>query len=156
MEIKAPRPPRAQKAGMINRASAATASSAIEAKKPMVIVIDDDQAVRGALTFALELEGFVVEAFGSGGEFLAEGAPPEGGCLVVDFNLPDMTGLELIDSLRRREMRLPAILITTHPSPSLRRLAAAAGLPIVEKPLLGDSLLEAIRNSVAVEERRVH
>jgi two-component system response regulator FixJ len=67
-----------------------------------------------------------------------------------------MTGLELIDSLRSRAVHLPAILITSQPSQLLRRRAAEAGLPIVEKPLLGDGLLEAIRNSVATAERRIH
>lgn len=122
----------------------------------MVFVVDDDAGLRGALQFALELEGFAVSAYGSGAECLAEPALPECGCLVVDFNLPDMTGLELIDSLRSRAVNLPAILITSHPSQGLRRRAAEAGLPIVEKPLLGDGLLEAIRNSVAAGERRVH
>jgi two-component system response regulator FixJ len=122
----------------------------------MVFVIDDDPGLRGALQFALEMEGFAVSAYGSGAECLAETTLPECGCLVVDFNLPDMTGLELIDSLRSRAVQLPAILITSQPSQRLLRRAAEAGLPIVEKPLLGDGLLEAIRNSVAAGERRVH
>jgi FixJ family two-component response regulator len=122
----------------------------------MVFVVDDDPGLRGALKFALELEGFAVSAYGSATECLAETTLPDAGCFVVDFNLPDMTGLELIDSLRSRAVQLPAILITSHPSQLLRRRAAEAGLPIVEKPLLGDGLLEAIRNSVAAAERRVH
>jgi two-component system response regulator FixJ len=122
----------------------------------MVFVVDDDPGLRGALTFALELEGFTVSAYGSAAECLAETKLPQAGCFVVDFNLPDMTGLELIDSLRSRAVQLPAILITSQPSQLLRRRAAEAGLPIVEKPLLGDGLLEAIRNSVTAAERRVH
>lgn len=128
----------------------------IEETSPVVFLVDDDPAVRGALAFALELEGFTVAAFANGGECLALQAVPEVGCLVVDFNLPDMNGMELIDSLRNRDVRLPAILITSHPSLQLRQSAAAANLPIVEKPLLGEQLLEAIRNSIANEERRLH
>lgn len=125
--------------------------------KPRVFVIDDDQGVRGALTFALELEGFDVAAFENGGAVLAEDSLPRSGCLVIDFNLPDMTGLELLDSLRRRHVTLPAILMTSHPSRRLRQRAAAAGLPIVEKPLLGDSLIEALRSSFATQaEQRPH
>ncbi len=130
-------------------------SKAIEARKPVVFVIDDDQALRGALAFALELEGFAVSDFASGGDCLAAGVLPPSGCLVIDYKLPDMTGLDLLDMLRRRGVSLPAILITSHPSESLRRSAAAASLPIVEKPLLGDSLLDAIRNSVSAADARL-
>lgn len=110
-----------------------------------VVVVDDDPAVLGALKFALELEGFAVAAYRRGSELLAQKRLPQEGCLIVDFKLPDMDGLSLIASLRSRSVRLPAILITSHPSSSLRERAAAASTPIIEKPLLGNALLDAIR-----------
>jgi FixJ family two-component response regulator len=54
---------------------------------------------------------------------------PEDGCLVVDYKLPDMNGLDLIVELRRRKVDLPAILITAHPNAGLRGRAARAGVP---------------------------
>lgn len=110
-----------------------------------VVVIDDDPAVLGALKFALELEGFLVSAYRSGAEVLAHPDLPEAGCLVIDFRLPDMDGLHLLAALRDRAVRLPAVLITSNPSPGLRRRASAVDVPIVEKPLLGNALLDAIR-----------
>ena len=118
-------------------------------QRQIVIVIDNDDAVLASLRFSLELEGFPVESYRTGGELLARAALPGSGCLVVDYNLPDMTGIELVDSLRRARVRLPAILITTNPSARLRRRAAQAGVPIVEKPLLGNALLDAIDAALA-------
>jgi FixJ family two-component response regulator len=118
-------------------------------RQQIVIVIDDDSAVLSSLRFSLELEGFDVEAYRSGGEVLAQETHPTAGCLVIDYNLPDMNGLELLSVLRRSHVVLPAILITTHPSALLLRNAAAAGVPIVEKPLLGNALIDAIRHALA-------
>jgi two-component system, LuxR family, response regulator FixJ len=61
-----------------------------------------------------------------------------------------MNGLDLITLLRARRFAAPAILITSHPSPSLRARAHKAGVPIVEKPLLGNALLDKIRDVVGV------
>ena len=110
-----------------------------------VVVVDDDPAVLGALKFALELEEFSVAAYRSGSELLAEARLPDFGCLVIDFKLPDMDGLSLLAALRDRAVRLPAVLITSNPSASLRRRAEEVAAPIVEKPLLGNALLDAIR-----------
>ena len=74
---------------------------------------------------------------------------PEDGCLVVDYKLPDMNGLDLIVELRRRKIELPAILITTHPSASVRDRAARACVRLIEKPLLNDMLFQGIRTALA-------
>jgi FixJ family two-component response regulator len=116
--------------------------------RSVVVVVDDDPAVLSALKFSLELEGFSVAAYRSGSELLAEPALPRSGCLVIDFKLPEMDGLDLLAALRRRNVRLPAILITSHPTAALRRRAAAETTPIVEKPLLGDALTNAIRSTL--------
>jgi FixJ family two-component response regulator len=113
-----------------------------------VVVVDDDPAVLGALKFALDLEGFSASAYRSGSELLAESDLPQTGCLVIDFKLPDTDGLSLLAALRNRAVQLPAVLITTNPSASLRRRAAAAEVPIVEKPLLGYALVDAIRTAL--------
>ncbi len=114
-----------------------------------VVVIDDDPAVRASLRFALEIEGFIVHAFATGEELLARATLPDGACLVVDYILPTMNGLELVAALRERGVDSPAILITSDPPARLRREAAAAGLALVEKPLLGNGLADAIRSALA-------
>ncbi len=119
------------------------------ASRALVVVVDDDPAVRSALKFSLEVEGYQVEVCDSGEALLACQLPDSRACLVLDYGLPGMSGLDVVSLLRRREVHLPAVLITSHPPRALRTAAAAAGVWIVEKPLLGDSLLDAIRTTLA-------
>jgi CheY-like chemotaxis protein len=60
--------------------------------------------------------------------------------------MPGMSGLDLIDLLRSRHFSAPAILITSDPSPPVRARAGKASVPIVEKPLLGNALIQKIRD----------
>jgi two-component system response regulator FixJ len=124
------------------------------AAKPTVLVIDDDPAVRNSLKFVLEIEGFSVRVYPSGAELLDEKDMPESGCLVADYHLPGLNGLDLLALLRERNIRLPAILITTHPSAAIRNQAALAGVRLIEKPLLNDTLFEGIR--AALDEPGLH
>ena len=116
--------------------------------RPVVFVVDDDAAVRRSLEFALDLDGFAVETYESGEALLLRAPPNTNGCLVIDERLPGISGLDTLRQLRSRGMNLPAILVTSHPKPSLRAAAAEAGIPILEKPLLGETLIEAIYAAV--------
>ena len=98
------------------------------------------------MKFSLEIEGFTVRSYATGAELLGAGDPAPCGCLVVDQHMPGMSGLDLIELLRRRQFSAPAILITSDPSPSVRERAGKASVPIVEKPLLGTALLRKIRD----------
>lgn len=114
-----------------------------------VIVVDDDDAVRRSLKFALELEGFDVRVYAGGADLLADGALPASGCLVVDQRMPDMTGLELFARLRERHVILPCILITAPVTAEIRAAAALQGLAqVLEKPLDDESLLASIRRAL--------
>lgn len=115
---------------------------------PTVILVDDDQAVRNSLKFLLELEGLAVRAYCSPQKLLTEKNLPKYGCLVLDFKLPEMNGLQLLKELRLRKVGLPALLITSNPSLALRREASEAGVKVVEKPLFGDTLVEGIHSAL--------
>lgn len=114
----------------------------------LVVIVDDDAAVRAALEFTLELEGFDVESCSSGEALLLRDLPLRNACLLIDERLPGITGLEALTRLRDRDVELPAILMTSHPSAWVRAAARAAGAPILEKPLLGDALTLAIRRAL--------
>jgi two-component system, LuxR family, response regulator FixJ len=118
--------------------------SQIQRRSPVVVVVDDDPAVCSSLKFSLELEGFAVRAYGSAADLLE--AEDFGGCdcFVVDQRMPGMTGMELIAKLRDQKVRTPAILLISQANPALTARAAMAHVPIVEKPLLGNALVERI------------
>jgi two-component system, LuxR family, response regulator FixJ len=116
---------------------------------PVILIVDDDPAVRNSLQFSLEIEGFIVRAYANANELLSDPALPNRGCVVVDQKMPGMTGLDLVASLRARHVLLPAILITSNPTAMVRGRAADAGVPVVEKPLLGDALSRQIREALA-------
>ena len=107
----------------------------------VVIVVDDDLAVRNSLKFSLEIEGFTVRGYATGDELLNAGDLTSCNCLVVDQKMPGLrlSGLDLIAKLRARHIAAPAILITSHPSLSLRQRADNDNALIVEKPLLGNA-----------------
>ncbi len=126
--------------------------------EPTVFVIDDDQAVRDSLQFLLESADLRVRTFASATEFLAEcdsAAQPLPGCLVVDVRLPGITGLELQEELRRRNLLLPAIVITGHGDIAAAVRAMKAGaVDFIEKPFNDDQLLTRIREAMGWDERR--
>ncbi|WP_409513830.1 MULTISPECIES: response regulator transcription factor [Methylobacterium] len=114
-----------------------------------MLVVDDDAAVRNSLKFALELEGLDVRLYEDGAALLRDAALPRTGCLVVDYWMPGMDGLELVGRLRDRDVALPAILITARPTGDLRHRASRAGFHgVVEKPLEDGTLLDGIRDAL--------
>jgi two-component system response regulator FixJ len=121
----------------------------------IVLVVDDDAAVRAALKFALEVEGFRVRLYDSPEAVLDDFELPERGCLVVDYRMPRMDGIELIERLRERQVALPAILISARVNTQLRRLAERIGLAgVLEKPLSDAALVDSIRSALAPQPDR--
>ena len=112
---------------------------------PLVVIVDDDDAVRNSLKFSLEIDGFTVTTYASADELLHAGDLLECECLIVDQHMPRMTGLELVEVLRKQGIGAPAILMSGHVTPTLSRLAAGAGIPVIEKPIPGNKLIEFIR-----------
>jgi len=123
--------------------------SARSSSKLNVVVVYDDPAVLNSLKFSLEIEGLSVSCYHSGTELLGVADSLKPGCMVIDYHLFDMNGLELLRKLRDRHISNPVLLITSFPSAALRKQAAEAGAQIVEKPLFGNLLLDAIRGALA-------
>jgi FixJ family two-component response regulator len=116
--------------------------------EPTIIVVDDDAAVCASLKFCLELDGYAVEAHESGEALAACSEFPRCGCLVLEYAVPGMSGLQLLSALRDRDVALPAVLVTTQPTRAVRAAAAKAGVPIVEKPLLSNALMRSVQQAL--------
>jgi FixJ family two-component response regulator len=115
------------------------------APRPSISLIEDDAAVRDAVRFSLEAEGFAVDTWESAELMLAAEIPAATICLIVDFCLGGMSGIEAVEELRRRGVDLPVIMMTTVPPLILREWVARTHTPLIEKPLLDDILIGAIR-----------
>jgi two-component system, LuxR family, response regulator FixJ len=126
-----------------------TTQPAPELAKQVILIVDDDDAVRKSLRSLMESAGFAVRAFSNGHDLLNEASLPAIGCLVVDYHMPAMNGLELVSALRGRGVSIPAILITGNPTKYVRDRAAAIAVLVVEKPRLGSYLLDCVRDAVA-------
>ena len=112
---------------------------------PVLALVDDDAAVRHALSFAFETAGISVATFSDGESALAASGQRTWRCLVLDERLPGVSGLNLLHQLRAAGVTAPCFLITSHPSQDTRRRAVAAGIEIIEKPLLDNQLLTKVR-----------
>jgi FixJ family two-component response regulator len=118
--------------------------------KPLVSVVDDDDAVREALSDVLQAFGFAVEAFASAEAFLAFEGMQRTNCLVLDIAMPGMTGLELQRELKRRGEQIPIVFITAHAESTLRaRLIAAGAAECLFKPFTETALVDAVRGALA-------
>ena len=114
---------------------------------PMVAVLDDDAAVCESTRFLLETYDFEVRTYLSGADFLRDN--PDIACLIVDYQLPGLNGLEFVSELRRRGSLVPAIMITATTGPAVERRAAALGIgEVLQKPLSNQMLLRAVREKL--------
>lgn len=130
---------------MLTQATLARTASA-----HLVAVVDDDDAVRDSLRFLLNSAGYGVATYASGVQFLQEAPLGELACLVVDQQMPDLTGIQTIARLRALGVNLRVALITSSPSPELVRLAQELGADVVlEKPLDDDKLFRFVAGTAS-------
>lgn len=116
--------------------------------KAMIYVVDDDSDFLGSLQFLLETDGFAVRTFKSGAALLGDKASDDADCFIIDYKMPNMNGLDLIKRLRSKHISAPIILITGYPDEHISERAAGAGVHLLRKPLLDESLIRQIRASL--------
>jgi two-component system, chemotaxis family, CheB/CheR fusion protein len=115
----------------------------------VVFVVDDDAAVRTAIRNVLEDDGQTVQDFSSCEAFLATYQPGSTACLLIDANLPDMTGVELLERLQNLGHRLPAIMITGSSDVDLAVQAMKAGaVDYIEKPFSRADLMVCVQRAL--------
>ena len=120
--------------------------------RPPVYVVDDDASVRDAVSSLIRSAGLMVETFGSAREFLASPRRDAPGCLVLDVELPGLSGLDLQQQLASAGLRIPIIFLTGHGDiPMSVRAMKAGALEFLTKPVDGDELLGAIQQGIARE-----
>lgn len=118
---------------------------------PKVFIVDDDAAIRDAITMMLEQEGFVVTAFGSGAAFLASDDHAGIACAIIDVRMPDIDGLGLQQIMLARDLPIPVIFLSGHGDIPLSVKAIKAGaVDFLTKPVTRDKLLAAIHAAITM------
>lgn len=114
-----------------------------------VYIIDDDPGVRDSVSALVGSAGLKLQAFPSAESFLQENRSKPAGCVVTDYRMLGMSGVELLEQIQRSDFPLPVILISAFADVPLAVRAMAAGaVTILEKPCRDEQLLSAIRNAL--------
>jgi FixJ family two-component response regulator len=122
-----------------------------------IAIVDDDPSVLKALSRSLRVRAFRTRTYRSAQEFLA--ALPDGlpECLIVDLQMPEMTGLELHHYLTCRCIQIPTIIITAHGDSRVRERSESAGvIAFLSKPLRNASLFAAIDEARKIKRSSNH
>ena len=121
-----------------------------------IFIVDDDADVRDSLRLLLNAEGFTTRAFGSAEGFLSDSLEKRG-CLIADVRMPGMSGLELLEDIRRRQWHLPVIIMTGHADiPLAVRAMKAGAVDFLEKPFSAARLTESLRRALELGAQAQH
>ena len=118
-------------------------------RTPVVSIVDDDESIRNVISSLVRSLGYDALAFDSAEAFLAFPRLHETSCLILDVQMPGMSGLDLQDELRACNYSVPIIFITAFPEEGLRRRAETAGaLGFFGKPVDGQIIIACLNKAV--------
>ncbi|WP_252731965.1 response regulator transcription factor [Paraglaciecola arctica] len=114
-------------------------------EKPIVYLVDDDQRLMESLSAVLRLSGLTVEVFESAEHFLNNKLRTRASCLIVEVNLPNMDGIELLKHINNLGLRLPTIVLSSsgNVSDAVRAMQAKA-IDFIEKPFIENTLVKTV------------
>lgn len=130
--------------------SAATNSDGLSAFiSRRVILVDDDENVRRSTTMMLRARGILVDVYHTGAELLSSAGDHQGECLLIDYKMPLLDGLEVMKKLRENGDLTPGLMVTGYYSQTLEDRALQAGYSaLLEKPILPARLIDAITAAI--------
>jgi FixJ family two-component response regulator len=125
------------------------------AGEPVVLVIDDDIAIRESLASLLQSVGLRVKVFGSASELMQSSLPNAPSCLVLDIRLPGISGLDFQVDLDKAGIRIPIIFMTGHGDIPMSVQAMKAGaVDFLTKPLRPQEMIHAVTRALAADQKR--
>ena len=123
-----------------------------QSSKTLIRVVDDDIDLLNSVAFLLECEGYECSIYSSAATFLRADVPSRPGCLILDEQMPEMTGQELLSELNRREYMLPVIFLTAHGDIDMAvRTMIDGAVDFQQKPLLPEKLLCSGARAVQID-----
>ena len=125
------------------------AMSARDELLSVVVVIDDDQSVREALSTLFRSVGLQVKAYASAGEFLEGKLPDVPSCMVLDVRLPGLSGLDFQAELAKANMQIPIVFMTGYGDiPMTVRAMKAGAVEFLQKPFRDQDMLDAVQTGL--------
>jgi FixJ family two-component response regulator len=127
-------------------------------EESIIHVVDDDDAVRGALSRLLRSVGYGIRLHAAASEFLNAALPDASGCIVLDVRMPGVSGLELQEHLNKSDVSLPLVLMSGHGDiPMSVRAMKAGAVDFLTKPFRDQDMLDAVGSAVELHRsRRAH
>jgi FixJ family two-component response regulator len=123
------------------------------AEEPVVFVVDDDEDIRAAMRSLLASVGLRVETFPTAQDFLESRRPDALACLVLDVQLPGLSGLDLQHELIQRGIFIPIVFLSGHGDiPTSVQAIKAGAVEFLTKPVQGHQLLDAIRRAIVADQ----
>lgn len=121
----------------------------------IAFLIDDDAAVRDALSWLLRSRGILSQAWSSAEAFLTDYTPHMQGCLIIDIRMPGMTGFELFDRLRAQGCPMPVIFLTGHGEIAKAvQVLKQGAFDFIEKPFNNNEMADRVLEALALDESR--
>ena len=121
---------------------------------PVIAIVDDDPSAREGLHSLIRSVGWRVEMFGSAQEFLARSSLEAPNCLVLDLQLPGLSGLDLQKRMAEVELEIPIVFLTGHGDiPASVRAMKAGAIEFLTKPVDEQDLLRAIQEAIECDRR---
>jgi len=118
---------------------------------PTVFIVDNDAAVRSAVSLLVRSCGWEPKAFASAEAFLASPIDDDPACLVLDLKMPGLDDVALQRELSRKGIELPVIIVTAYSDQSLAQRAIEGGAAaVISKPFHADELVEVIKKTLSV------
>ncbi len=114
----------------------------MNAEQQLVFIVEDDDGVRGSMRALLEASGYNVRDFVSAEQLLAAAELHAAGCIVSDYGLPGMTGVDMIEALRARGVGVPAIIVTANGGGITARAERAGVAKVLRKPMTAETLTQ--------------
>jgi FixJ family two-component response regulator len=117
----------------------------------IVSIVDDDESIRDSISALVRSLGYIPHAYPSAEDFLNSAAAESADCLVLDIQMPGMSGIELQQALATKGSKLPIIFITAFPEDHAKQKVLAAGaVCLLSKPCDGDVLESCIQSALTL------
>jgi FixJ family two-component response regulator len=127
----------------------------VNAREPLVFIVEDDESMRRALSNLFQSVGLEVQLFGSAAEMLQSKLPDVASCLVLDVRLPGLSGLDFQAELAKTNIRIPIIFMTGHGDIPMSVKAMKSGaVDFLTKPFRDQDMLDAVTTAIERDRKR--